>query len=203
MSCKKDNKGMSTVVVEAALMPRMHTEDVTTLISDSGVARYRISAKTWDMYENDTTSYWLLPDGVYAEQLSKELKADSLPNIEASLKADTAYYYSKRSLMHLIGNVYISNTDGMVFETSELFYDEKPQSPSNAIYTDKFVKVTSPDGTVFTGIGMKSDASMKEPIFYKTTAEIEIKEEIMADSTTVDNDSVAVNNNMETENKNE
>ena len=52
-------------------------------------------------------------------------KFDTLFNIEASLKADTAYNYEKKGLWKLIGNVRVENLEGKKFETSLLFGTRK------------------------------------------------------------------------------
>ena len=60
---------------------------VTTLISDSGVTRYRVNTEEWLIFDKKKPSYWAFEKGIYLEQF------DSLFHIDASIKADTAYYY--------------------------------------------------------------------------------------------------------------
>lgn len=185
VSCGKKKSGISTVTVDAEEMPMVHTENITSLISDSGITRIRLNTKVWDIFQSDSASYWYFPEGIYIEQF------DSLFNIEGSLKADTAYHYVTRSLWRVIGNVYIRNLQGLIFETSELFWDGKPVSPSYAIYTDKFVKVTTPEGRIVTGVGMHSDIQMNDYVFYQTGGVFEGYESSPNDTTIVGNDSVA------------
>ena len=96
-------------------MAVMQTSGVTTLISDSGVTRYRVNTEEWLVFDRKKPSYWAFEKGVYLEQF------DSIFHIEASIKADTAYYYDKERLWKLIGNVDIQNRKGERFNTELLF----------------------------------------------------------------------------------
>ena len=53
---------------DAAEVPTLRTLDVMTLISDSGVTRYRINAPEWLMYENAQEPYWYFPRGLHVEK---------------------------------------------------------------------------------------------------------------------------------------
>ena len=98
-SCGGKKKAMGEAITERDSLPMMTTLGVTTLISDSGVTRYRVNTEEWSVYDRKKPSYWAFEKGVYLEQF------DSIFHIEASIKADTAYYYDKERLWKLIGNV--------------------------------------------------------------------------------------------------
>ena len=102
-SCGGKKKAMGEAITERDSLPMMTTLGVTTLISDSGVTRYRVNTEEWSVYDRKKPSYWAFEKGVYLEQF------DSIFHIEASIKADTAYYYDKERLWKLIGNVDIQN----------------------------------------------------------------------------------------------
>ena len=76
---------LGDAITERDSLPMMKTLGVTTLISDSGVTRYRVNTEEWLMFDRKKPSYWAFEKGVYLEQF------DSIFNIEASIKADTAY----------------------------------------------------------------------------------------------------------------
>ena len=82
-------------------------------------------------------------------------KFDTLFRAEASIKADTAYYYDKKGLWKLIGNVKVSSLAGERFETSLLFWDQRKEK----VYSDKFIKIEQAE-RVITGIGFESNQSM-------------------------------------------
>ncbi|GHT77835.1 hypothetical protein AGMMS50262_19830 [Bacteroidia bacterium] len=147
------------------MLPVAHAEEVTSLISDSGITRYRMQTAVWDIYTGDTLSYWYFPEGVYLE------KFDSIFTVEGSIKADTAYYFQEKDLWRLVGNVKIQNLAGYRFETDELFWNKKePPFSKNAIYTDKFVRIENGDRIV-TSIGLRSNQDMTDYTLYFNTVE--------------------------------
>ena len=72
------------VSVDVQAIPTIHTEDASMLISDSGITRYRLEAKIWDIYSNEGDAYWYFPEGIHVEQF------DSLFRVTGSIVADTA-----------------------------------------------------------------------------------------------------------------
>jgi hypothetical protein len=156
-SCSGGEKNMSVFSIDIRTLPSVHTEDVSTLISDSGITRYRLEAKIWDIFSNaEVGSYWYFPEKIRVERF------DSLFNVEGSILADTAYYFEKKELWQAIGNVVVKNMEGRMFETSELFWNLKtPANEVNAFYTDKFVTITEPNGDITYGRnGFKADQSL-------------------------------------------
>ena len=94
------------------------------------MTRYRLKAKEWQIYGKAAEPHWYFPEGIYVE------KFDTLFQTEASIKADTAYYYDKKGLWELIGNVEVESLQGEHFETSQLFWDQKQEK----VYSDKFMR---------------------------------------------------------------
>jgi hypothetical protein len=171
ISCNKKNKNFQVVPVDAQTLPVSRTEDLVSLISDSGITRYRVKARVWEEYTYPE-DYSYLPEKIYVEQF------DSLLHVNGSIKADTAYFFKKKELWRLIGNVVVKNLEGTTFETSELFWDQKAPSDSrNAIYTDKLAKVTRANGDYQYGrLGFKSDMYLNDPQLYSVSGEMSVKE---------------------------
>jgi LPS export ABC transporter protein LptC len=166
VSCTQSKGKVSTVEVDAEALPLTHAEDISSLISDSGVTRYSLQTKVWDVYSKKNVSYWHFPKGIYLE------KFDSLFNVVGSVQSDTAYYFEDKDLWKLIGNVYIVNQQGDKFETSELFWKRsEPASSRNSIYTDKFVRIERGD-QIITSHGLKSNQTMDDYIFYSNAIEM-------------------------------
>ena len=137
--------------VEKELRPTLHSEDVKTLISDSGVTKYRITAKVWEVFDKTVSPYWYFPEKIYVE------KFDSLYNTEASIESDTAYFFSNEKLWRLVGNVEVHNQKDEKFFTEELFWDQKKQK----IYSDKFIHIERPE-RIIEGYGFISDEAMND-----------------------------------------
>ena len=111
-------------VNESDTLPSMTSLGVTTLISDSGITRYKIVTEEWTIHDKKNPPFWAFEKGVYLE------KFDTLFHIDASIKADTAYYYERKKLWELRGNVQIHSQRGDKFETQQLFWDEKEKKIS-------------------------------------------------------------------------
>ena len=99
----------------------METKGVSTLISDSGIIRYRLQAEDWRVFDKKKPPYWAFEEGVYLETF------DTLFQMEANIKADTAYYYEKQKLWKLMGNVVIRNLKGEKFNTELLYWDQNTE----------------------------------------------------------------------------
>ena len=51
---------MADAITERDSLPVMDTRGVTTLISDSGVTRYRVNTEEWLIFDKKKPSYWAL-----------------------------------------------------------------------------------------------------------------------------------------------
>ncbi len=150
-SCGKEHKEVVEVEFDPDKTYTMKATDVSSLISDSGITRYRLRAKEWQIYGKAAEPHWYFPDGIYVE------KFDTLFRTEASIKADTAYYYDKKGLWELIGNVEVESLQGEHFETSQLFWDQKEEK----VYSDKYIRIEQED-KIITGIGFESNQDMTQ-----------------------------------------
>ena len=161
-ACSGRHKDMGDAITERDSLPVMDTKGVMTLISDSGVTRYRINTEEWLVFDRKNPPYWAFEKGVYLE------KFDSIFQVEASIKADTAYFFNKEELWKLMGNVHIQNLKGEQFDTELLYWDQRAQR----IYSDEFIRIEQPD-RIITGHGFESNQQMTvytirkpEGIFY-------------------------------------
>ena len=161
-SCSGKKKELGDTITERDSMAVMDTRGVTTLVSDSGVTRYRINTEEWLVFDRKNPPYWAFEKGVYLE------KFDSIFQVEASIKADTAYFFNKEELWKLMGNVHIQNLKGEQFDTELLYWDQRAQR----IYSDEFIRIEQPD-RIITGHGFESNQQMTvytirkpEGIFY-------------------------------------
>ena len=141
-------------------LPSMYTCNVNTLISDSGVTRYRIETPLWYMYESQSVEepYWYFPEGIYVEQF------DSLFATETMIEGDTAIYYKKPQIWQLDGNVHIENIEGKKFYTQQLFWDQAARE----IYSDSAIQII--DGEeVIEGVGFRSNEQITKYVILRTT----------------------------------
>lgn len=179
-SCGKENKEVVEVAFDPENTYTMRTTDVSSLISDSGITRYRINAKEWLMFGKSQDAYSYFPQGVYVE------KFDSLFNVEASVKADTAYHWDKKSLYKLIGNVSILSLEGKRLETSILFIDQK----ADRIHTDEYFELQEGE-KIITGIGFESNQNMTKYKIFNSQGTFPVSE-TRQDTTRMDTAPVTV-----------
>ncbi len=176
--CKGPEKEQNIVTQEEEVKPTLHSEDVVTLISDSGVTKYRINAKIWEVYDKTVSPYWYFPEKIFVE------KFDSVYQAEASIAGDTAYFFSNEKLWRLVGNVEVFNQKHERFLTEELFWDQKKQK----IYSDKFIRIETIE-YILEGYGFISDESMSDYQILNTNAIIYVNDEV--DKTnTINNDTI-------------
>ena len=147
--------------------------DVVTLVSDSGVTRYKVQTREWYMFGEASEPYWYFPKKLHLE------KFDSLFRVEASVDADTAYFYERRKLWKLVGKVRVRSLQGEQFETSVLYWDQN----SETIYSDRFIRITKGD-FVNTGQGFESNQALTQYRIFNSAAEIPF-EDRSSDSTSM------------------
>ena len=168
-SCSGRKKELGAAITERDSMAVMDTKGITTLVSDSGITRYRINTEEWLVFDRKDPPYWAFEKGIYLE------KFDTLFQVEASIKADTAYYYNKKVLWELIGNVVIKNLKGERFNTSLLYWDQR----SERVYSDAFIRIEQPD-RIITGRGFESNQQMTVYTIHKPEGIFYVDEEAAA-----------------------
>ena len=165
-SCSRGRKQYTDAVTCRDSVPGMTTYDIVSLISDSGVVRYKIITDRWDVYDQLNPSMWAFEEGIYLERF-----ADSL-TIDATVKADTAYYYDKTELWELRGNVHIENLQGEIFDTQLLFWDQDREK----VWSDLFIRIQQKD-RIITGYGFTSNQQFDRYTIRNTEGIFPIDEE--------------------------
>ncbi len=148
-ACTHERKNKTDAVTDRAAMPILLVDTVNTLISDSGVTRYRIKAPRWEIYDKSQPPCWKFPTGIYLEKFNEQLEA------EAYLEADSAYYNEDEQIWRLDGNVHALNLEGEKFETQQLFWNQKTER----VYSDSAIKITR-ETSIINGIGFESNQTM-------------------------------------------
>ena len=151
VSCFREKNEIVEIVFDPQTSYTLKETNVNTLISDSGITQYKILAATWLMFGKASEPYQFFPDGIYLE------KFDTLFNVEAIIKADTAYYYERRKLWELNGNVDMSNLDGVRFQTAQIFMNQ--QEEVFPFYSDAFFLITEGESSR-SGYGFKANRNM-------------------------------------------
>lgn len=166
------NKKQDVAVVNGSdSLPDMRTLGVTTLISDSGLIRYKIITEEWLVYSEIDPPFWAFEKGIYLE------KFDTLFHVDANIEADTAYYYEQKDLWELRGNVHIRSQRGDKFDTELMFWDQKKEK----LYSDRFIRIEQED-KILTGYGFESNQEMTEYQIYNNTGIFTVEDTAPADT---------------------
>lgn len=136
--CKDDGGIAANKQIDASKLPTMVTHNVQTLLSDSGMTRYRITTKTWLAYEEQEHPHWVFPDGLIAEELDNHSF-----DVKMSMQCDSAHYDRNTRMLNLTGNITIHDKDGSEITCDSAYYDEE-----KALWSlNSMVTITSKDGS--------------------------------------------------------
>ena len=128
------------------------------------------------MYDNADEPYWYFPEGLKVEQF------DTLFAIETFIQGDTAIYYKNRQLWRLDRNVHIENAEGRIFDTQQLFWDQKDRK----IYSDSAIRITSEE-EIIEGTGFVSNEQITKYAILQTSGIFTVKPDtVQRDSAVVD-----------------
>lgn len=148
-SCSKEETEKLEAVKDRKVLPGFAATKITTVISDSGITRYRIYTDQWDIYDRAAEPYWNFPKGLHFERFNQTLA------IDANFKSKTAKYYEYKKLWEFRGDVKAVNIKGEMFETELLYWDQSQER----IYSDKSIRVTQAT-RVIKAVGFDSDQSL-------------------------------------------
>ena len=149
LSCSQETEHIAPAVNDRDSVSMMVSYGVNTLISDSGVIKYRIVTERWDVNTVKNPTRWTFEKGIFMEQFDEKF------HIEAYVQADTAWYYDQLKLWELRGRVHVRNVNGLIFDSEELFWD----GMRHELYSNKFSKVVTPERTL-QGTYFRSDERM-------------------------------------------
>lgn len=150
ISCDEAQEHTAAAIYDRDSVSMMVSYGVNTLISDSGVIKYKIVTERWDVNVIKQPTRWTFEKGVFFEQFDQNF------HVEAYVQADTAWYYDQLKLWHLRGRVRIRNINGLVYQSEELYWD----GLKHELYSNVFSKVTTPERTL-QGTYFRSDEHMR------------------------------------------
>ena len=141
-ACSVEKEHMAEAINEEDSLAFMTSSGVSTLISDSGVIRYRLIAEDWQIHNSTTPATWKFLHGFFMERFDQDMHADLF------VQADTAFLH-KQELWELRGRVVIKNLEGTLFLTEELFWDMRAQKMWNHKPMDIYTPDRELHGTEF------------------------------------------------------
>ena len=155
--CTEQKEHTAPAIRERDSVSTMTSYGVNSLISDSGVMKYRIVAERWEVNDKRNPPRQIFPRGIFFEQFDEKF------HVEAYVQADTAFYFNIQKLWHLIGNVRVRTVDGLRFSSEELYWDQE----RHEMYSYKYSTVVTPERTL-EGNYFSSDERMQHYIVTQT-----------------------------------
>jgi lipopolysaccharide export system protein LptC len=162
VSCEEQHEHTAPAIHARDSVAVMTSYGVNTLISDSGVAKYRIVTEEWEINTNLHPSRWLFTKGVFLEQFDEKF------HVQSYIQCDTAYYYDQIKLWELRSRVRILTKDGIRFASQQLFWDEN----KHELYSHTFSKLVTKERTL-QGSFFRSDEKMTKYIVTNTRGSFE------------------------------
>lgn len=182
-ACSRKRQPVTDAITNRDSVPIMTTRGVSTYISDSGIVRYKIITQKWDVYDRLDPSRWAFEQGIYLE------KFNNLLSIEATIIADTAYYFDKQELWELRGNVHIENEQDEQFDTQLLYWNQKTKQ----VYSDLYIRIRQ-QKRIITGIGFTSNQEFTNYTIKNTQGIFPIKEEKESSTSIIKSDTISNTN---------
>ena len=164
-SCQSQDETAGGIIENRDSIPILKSIGVSTLISDSGVVRYKIISEDWFVYDKKDPPYWSFEKGLFIEKFDEEY------HVEAFISCDTAYYYDTKKLWELRGRVFVKNLKGETFKTSLLYWDQA----IHEIYSDRYMEIRGE--TELQGYNFRSNESMTDYKIHSSKGAFPFKEE--------------------------
>lgn len=137
-SCEGQKEHTAPAVHDRDSASMMISYGVNTLISDSGVIKYRIVTERWEVNTVRNPSRWIFEKGLFFEQFDEKF------HVQSYIQCDTAYYYDQKKLWELRSRVSILTKDGLRFTSQQLFWDQA----SHELYSNVPSRLVTPDRTL-------------------------------------------------------
>ena len=108
-ACQEQVEHTAPAILAKDSVAMMTSYGVNTLVSDSGVMKYRIVTERWEVNTAKNPSRWTFEKGILLEQF------DETFHINSYIQSDTAYYFDQLKVWKLYGRVRILTKDGLRF----------------------------------------------------------------------------------------
>ena len=148
-ACSEQHEHTAAAINPQDSVSMMTTYGVNTLISDSGVIKYRIVTERWDVNTVRQPSRWEFMKGIFFEQFDEQF------HVEGYIQADTAWYFDQERLWKLRGRVSIRNIKGLIYTSEELYWD----GLKHEFYSTVYSRLVTPERTI-EGTYFRSDEQM-------------------------------------------
>ena len=134
--------------------------------TDSTIVTFTVEAGQIDRFTSEEDPFDEFINGVEVITYNKN------GDFESQINAEKATNFTKRKVMIARDSVVLKNYEGKMLQTELLTWDDNTQR----IYTDKFVKITTPNEILF-GDGLEAKSDFSEYEIQNITGRIKIDSE--------------------------
>lgn len=149
VSCQEQKEHTASAIHDRDSVAMMTSFGVNTLISDSGVLKYRIVTERWEVNDKRNPSRWIFDKGLFLEQFDEKF------HVQSYIQCDTAYYFDQKKLWELRSRVRVLTKDGLKFSSERLYWDED----KHELYSDVYSRLVTHERTL-EGSYFRSDERM-------------------------------------------
>jgi hypothetical protein len=164
-ACSDNDKPTGPDIGERDSLPTLRSVGVSTLVSDSGIIRYKLITEVWDIYDKKEPQCWAFEKGLFLERFNESFQVD------AFISADTAYFYNRKRLWELRSRVLVKNLKGETFKTSLLYWDML----SHRIYSPAYMEIVG-ETQQLSGYNFSSNEQMTDYIIHSSAGLFPLKE---------------------------
>ena len=150
-SCTKNDISTVYNLTRTDTLPSQTIKDLTTIYMDTGRVQMLVKAPLVYYYAEKDEPVMIFPEGIHVDFY------DENGWVETQLQAGHAIYYQKKELWEARDSVLAMNSTGERLDAEILFWDVNKK----LIYSDKFVRITTPDEIIF-GEGFESDQAFND-----------------------------------------
>jgi LPS export ABC transporter protein LptC len=165
-SCRNDIETIKALTSEVEL-PDVTGKNIEMLYTDSGMLKGKLIAPEIIQYMEKEEPYYEFPHGM------KVIFYDGKGRATSYIQAKYAIYYLQKQLWEGRGQVIAESPHtGEKLETEQLFWDQQDKR----IYSDKFSKMTNPDGVFIGEDGFESNEDFSKKVMKGYSGRLNVRD---------------------------
>jgi LPS export ABC transporter protein LptC len=165
VACETDLSKVERIASEEVSLPIETSKDIEIVYSDSAKVKAMLTSPVLKFYKV-ANAYHEMPSG-----LKVNFYGDTL-NIESVLTAKYGRKFQNQGIIEVRDSVVVVNYKGEKLDTERLIWNERTRK----IYTDKFVKITTPNEVIY-GEGLEANQNFTNYKIFKIKGIINVKQD--------------------------
>lgn len=165
LSCETDLSKVESIASNEVSLPVEVSRDIEIIYSDSAIVRAKLRSPVLKFYKI-ANPYHEMPAGLKVDFYGPH------QNIESTLTAKYGRKFQNQGIIEVKDSVVVVNDKSERLDTERLIWNEKTKK----IYTNKFIRITTPDQIIF-GEGMEANQNFTNYKIFKIKGIVNIKDE--------------------------